>query len=424
IGDAKRISQILINFANNAVKFTEQGGIVLRVSEQENDGEQIRLCFEVEDTGIGIAPDKLPLLFRPFQQIDGSMSRAFEGTGLGLAISRNLAGLMDGTVEVRSRPGQGSVFSLTLPLRLGVAQEDAGRVEETPPVPAGESGAARKIWNLEGQSILLVEDNPINQEVVLGLLEMVGAQVTLASDGGEGVRLLETRAFDLVLMDIHTPNMDGFEATARIRQNPRLAHMPIVALTANALAGDLERCLAAGMDDYIAKPIQPERLFAVLARYCRRKTAPDAVPGHDSGTPIREDDARLLARVAGIDGIDSESACARLLGRRDLYAQLVRRFVAEGPGMRLAIENAHRNDNHRATVDAIHSVKSVLGLLGAGALERCCVTLQQHFAQGTQNDNEVADFIEELTALLQRLRACHEGASSSHDEGNAVLFDP
>ena len=413
VGDAKRISQVLINFANNAVKFTERGEIVLRAVERGRDGERVRLRCEVEDTGIGIAEDKLPLLFLPFQQLDSSMSRQFEGSGLGLAISRNLAELMDGTVGVGSRPGQGSVFWLELALPLGAVADDGGAFaapfeRSGRPRHGDEPAAMAAGWSLHGHSILLVEDNPINQEVVQGLLEMVGAQVTVAGDGAQGVRMLETRAFDLVLMDIHTPNMDGFEATAQIRKNPRFARLPIVALTANALAGDLERCLAAGMDAYVAKPIQPERLFAALARYCRPNAAPApeapaAAPGGDGKNGGGAGEDELLARVAGIPGIDAETAISRVLGRRDLYAQLVRRVAGERSGMLPTLENALREGDRRTMAETIHSAKSVLGMLGANALQQRCVELQQRFREGSETDADMAGFICELAALLQRL---------------------
>ncbi|MDR1935729.1 MAG: response regulator [Candidatus Accumulibacter sp.] len=438
VGDAKRISQILINFANNAVKFTERGEISLRVIELGRDAERIRLRFEVEDSGIGIAEDRLPLLFRPFQQLDGSMSRQFEGSGLGLAISRNLAGLMDGAVGVSSRPGQGSVFSLELALRLGTSAQDAGTagavsfmplMPPDPHRPAQGSGFAAppptvskeaeepEDWGLHGNSILLVEDNPINQEVVQGLLEMVGARVTVANDGAQGVRLLEDRSFDLVLMDVHTPNMDGFEATARIRKNPRFAQLPIVALTANALAGDLERCLAAGMDAYVAKPIQPKRLFAVLARYCRKDAAPEsaaAAPEENDGNESRapaasanaSGDDELLARLAKIPEIDAEAAISRLLGRRDLYAQLVRRVAGEAPGLLQTLAKARRDGDRHTLAEAIHSAKSTLGLLGADALQQRCLELQQDFAEGTETDAGVGDFIAGLEAMLVQVSAC------------------
>ncbi|MDR0440875.1 MAG: response regulator [Candidatus Accumulibacter sp.] len=407
IGDAKRISQILINFVNNAVKFTERGRIVLRATGLGNDGERIRLRFEVEDTGVGIAPDKLELLFRPFQQLDGSMSRSHEGSGLGLAISQNLAGLMDGVIDVRSHPGEGSVFSLELALRPGVSA-DRDTADEAPPASPEDATAAEAGWDFSGSAILLVEDNPINQEVVQGLLEMVGARVIVAGDGAEGVRLLETRPFDLVLMDIHMPNMDGFETTARIRRNPRLSGVPIVALTADALAGDPERCLAAGMDAYIAKPIQPERLFAALARYCGKDAEPAQESGHGgcgrgAEFPGEEEDA-LPARTAQIPGIDVEGAISRLLGRRDLYARLIRRVAGEAPDMLSALETARREGDCRAMAETIHTTKSVLGMLGANALQERCVELQRQFDAGTWNDAGAAEFISELDALLQRLR--------------------
>jgi CheY-like chemotaxis protein len=434
VGDAKRISQILINFANNAVKFTERGEITLRVIELGRDSERIRLRFEVEDTGIGIAEDKLPLLFHSFQQLDGSMSRQSEGSGLGLAISRNLAELMDGTVDVRSRPGQGSVFSLELALRLGDSPERTVVEGGISPVPVdpltqppleGVSTVAVEEVSLSGNSILLVEDNPINQEVMQGLLEMVGAQVTVAGDGAQGVRLVETGSFDLVLMDIHTPNMDGFEATAQIRKNPRFARLPIVALTANALAGDLERCLAAGMDAYVAKPIQPGRLFAVLARYCRKNAAskdesPTVAPGGSEknapgATPPGpgEGDNEMLVRVSRIAGIDAEMAISRLLDRRDLYAQLVRRVAGESVDRLLAVENARRGGDRNALIETIHSAKSVLGMLGANALQQHCAELQRRFDEETETEADLVDFTTGLESLMRHLRDAVNGETPS-----------
>ncbi|MDR1709756.1 MAG: response regulator, partial [Candidatus Accumulibacter sp.] len=390
VGDAKRLSQILINFANNAVKFTERGGVVLRAAELGREGETVRLRFEVEDSGIGIAEDKLPLLFRPFQQIDASMSRPFEGSGLGLAISRNLAELMAGAVGVVSAPGEGSLFWLEIALRRNLSEGAPGG-GEVPAPPAPGEAAAPGDWGLRGRSILLVEDNPDNREVVRGLLEMAGARVAAAGDGAEGVRALETGAFDLALMDIHMPNMDGIEAAARIRANPRFARLPIVALTANALAGELERCIAAGMDACVTKPIEPERLFATLARCLpeaaalgerpangnaagrtpggeRPADAAAASPAPGDTEEASEADEALFARAAAIPGIDAPAALARLLGRRGLYARLIRRVAAEAPARLAALEAARRDPARLA--EAIHTAKSTLGLLGAESLER------------------------------------------------------
>ncbi|MBS1155147.1 MAG: diguanylate cyclase/phosphodiesterase & domain with sensor(s) [Proteobacteria bacterium] len=416
IGDSMRIGQILINFANNAVKFTEQGEVMLRVRQLDRSDGQITLRFEVEDTGIGIAEDQLPLLFSPFQQLDGSMSRRFEGTGLGLAISRNLAVLMAGTVSVSSQPGQGSVFALELTLRIADpispspdAPIELRNLEAGDPAHAHRKDApdAFESWDcLAGHAILLVEDNPINQEVVHDLLEMVGAQVTIASDGLQGIQLLRSQPFDLVLMDIHMPHLDGFEATAAIRKEPRFAALPIIALTANALEGDLERCLAAGMNDYIAKPIHPDQLFTTLARYLLVRPAPEEAsnPGKNAspGPHSAKDDA-ILAGLAGIAGIDVEQALARMLGRRDLYAQLACRIAAERSDMVGKLEAALHEGDRDAMLERVHSAKSILGMLGADALQQRCVDLQKRLLEGAPVEDDVAAFAADLATLLQRL---------------------
>ena len=532
LGDAIRIGQILINFANNAVKFTDRGDVVLRVGALTRDDGEISLRFAVEDSGIGIAEDKLSLLFSPFQQVDGSMSRRFEGTGLGLAISKNLAELMGGAVGVSSRPGYGSVFWLELTLPLGesgapaptpaalrgrralvvddnaqardelvkalralsfavdavgdgaqavefvaladndnraydvafidaqmpgldgdqVAEKigvlplrasaprlilvagdapnpaDDGRApfaaqiakpltpstlfatvvglfdphysrpEPSPGAPAG--------WEaLAGRSILLVEDNPINQEVVHDLLELVGARVSIASDGEQAIRRLAEQRFDLVLMDVHMPVMDGFAAAAAIRKDPRHATLAIVALTANALGGDRERCLAAGMDDYIAKPIDPDQMFPTLLRHL-----PPAKPSQAAGGEKRQaadagETETIVAALAMIPGIDAASAISRLLGRRDLYAKLARRIVAERGDLLTQLEQAVRSGDRAAQAALIHGAKSMLGALGANDLQRRCVALQTKLrASEADVTEEIAAFSADFATLLQRLK--------------------
>ncbi|WP_263771413.1 PAS domain-containing hybrid sensor histidine kinase/response regulator [Propionivibrio soli] len=402
IGDAKRIGQILINFANNAVKFTDRGSVTLRVLVCPLDTETVRVRFEVEDTGIGIAEDKLPLLFAPFQQLDGSMSRQFEGSGLGLAISRNLAELMSGVVGVSSRPGQGSVFSLELPLRRGVANTPAsGGVSSGSRADAGNvlSGGECVV----GRSILLIEDNKINQEVVQDLLEIFGARVTVADDGEQGIRLLDAKDFDLVLMDVHMPNMDGFEATAEIRKNPRFAALPIVALTADAMEGDPERCLAAGMNDYIAKPIQANRMFATLARHLPENTAGQRIGEATATDNESTETAILLARVADIPGIEVKQALSRMMGRRGLYAQLVRRVTGERMGMAETLQSAVMRGDRTAVIETLHGAKSILGMLGADDLQKRCVVLHQSLSNGSAAEDDVSSLADDIAALLRRL---------------------
>ena len=403
IGDAKRIGQILINFANNAVKFTEQGQIVLRVLQHGRSGGRIRLRFEVEDTGIGIAEDKLQLLFCPFQQLDGSMSRQFEGSGLGLAISKNLAELMNGSVGVSSRPGQGSVFSLELSLPVDSAaahpEPSSGQLDPTTvsvSVPFADAEC------LHGRSILLIEDNKINQEVVQDLLEMFGAKVTVAGDGLQGIQLLHGQSFDLVLMDIHMPNMDGLEATAEIRKNPKFAQLPILALTANALEGDLERCLAAGMNDYIAKPIHPDQMFSTMARHL---PAVGETPSgkHMPPLSIQSGNEEILSRLAQIPGVEVAHAVSRMMGRKDLYAQLACRISAERADMVEKLGAAVRKGERDAMIEIIHGAKSILGMLGADVLQQRCIHLQRRLGAGDAVEGEVALFLTDLTSLLQHL---------------------
>ena len=547
VGDSIRISQILINFANNAVKFTDRGEVVLRVRAVDRAGGKITLRFEVEDTGIGIPEEKLSLLFFPFQQLDGSMSRRFEGTGLGLAISRNLAELMGGKVDVESCPGRGSVFSLELSLtvddpvgstllpagewrhkRLLVVDDNAAargqivellrtfslHVDETDRVSAAIemiadqdreghpfdvvlidwkmpgingleaaerirllslrrtpslvlmiSGAqelpesvdrsffdavlakpvtpseltdamlrvfdperARKIeaqmggsgWEcLAGCAILLVEDNPINQEVVHGLLEMVGARVTIASDGLQAIRFLNNQPFDMVLMDVHLPVMNGFEATREIRNDPRFAALPVIALTANALEGDRERCLAAGMNDYIAKPIDPNQMFPTLIRHLPEHPALMQVPREDRPLVVRqaaipesarpkqiEEDA-ILAGLTMIPGIDVASAVSRMMARRDLYVRLACRMAAERADLVEQLDQALGKGDRLAVVELIHGAKSLLGALGAEAMQRRCVDLQRALqADETIEElaGEIACFSADYAVLLKRLK--------------------
>ncbi len=406
IGDVKRISQILINFANNAVKFTERGRVALRVGECARDFGQVRLRFEVEDSGIGIAEENIAQLFNPFQQLDGSMARAFEGSGLGLAISRTLAGLMRGCVEVRSRLGEGSVFSLEVPLRIGVAAS-------LPTLPArtgevvSEAKATEEMGWLTSRSILLVEDNAINQEVMHDLLEMFGARVTVAGDGRQGIRCLQTGSFDLVLMDIHMPALDGFAATAEIRQEPRFDKLPIIALTANALEGDPERCLSAGMNDYLAKPIQPDLLFACLKRHLdvpEGQKEADVLPAEAAGRDrLDSGDEQAFSALSAIPGIDVTQAVSRMMGRRDLYVRLARRLVDERSDLVGRLDAARQAGDYGSVRELVHGAKSLLGMLGADELQRRCVDLQRQFAEGCVEEGEIARFAVDLAAMLTRL---------------------
>ena len=280
-GDPLRLGQVLINYTTNAIKFSERGSVTVRV-QQADAGANAQTCllrFEVCDTGIGLSREEAGKLFQSFQQADTSITREYGGTGLGLAICKQLAQLMGGAVGVESEPGRGSTFWFTA--RVGVLDEHAARTDGTiAAAPARTASGAEGYPSLKGASILLVEDNTFNQQIALEMLEEAGCVVCLAHHGLEALDLLAKATFDCVLMDVQMPVMDGLQATRLIRLDPRLAGLRVLAMTATATSEDRERCMAAGMDDFISKPIQPASLCQAVARWLpvRSEPAPAAVP--------------------------------------------------------------------------------------------------------------------------------------------------
>ncbi len=264
-GDATRFTQALLNLASNAVKFTEAGTVALDVQVVERRDARIRVRVEVRDSGIGVPPEVLPKLFGAFEQGDTSTTRKYGGTGLGLAITRRLAELMGGEAGATSTHGVGSTFWFTAWLGVGRAVHAA---DALPP----DEGRAEDILRRDfaGAGVLLVEDEPVNQEVAKLFLLDVGLDVAIAGNGAVAVEMLRDAGFDLVLMDMQMPEMDGLEATRLIRRIPGRENVPIVAMTANAFAEDRAQCMAAGMDDFLSKPVEPDRLFSTLLRWLRR----------------------------------------------------------------------------------------------------------------------------------------------------------
>jgi PAS domain S-box-containing protein len=259
-GDPTRLRQALLNFASNAVKFTERGGITLRARLLERQGEQLLVRFEVEDTGIGIPADACASLFQAFKQVDASTTRKYGGTGLGLAITQRLAHLMGGETGVESEPGVGSTFWFTARLSAGQATIGA----ESPTLSAPERAIRR---HHAGARILLVEDDSMNQEIACELLKETALHVDIAENGRQAVAKATSTNYALILMDMQMPEMGGVEATTIIRTIPDRRWTPIIAMTANAFDEDRERCIQAGMSDFIAKPVDPEILFNTLAKW-------------------------------------------------------------------------------------------------------------------------------------------------------------
>jgi CheY-like chemotaxis protein len=257
VGDPTRLRQVLTNLVGNALKFTAKGEIVVEAQVASRDADAMAVHFSVRDTGIGISVEQQRKIFEPFVQADSSTTRRYGGTGLGLTVSMRLVEMMGGRVWVESEPGRGSCFHFTA--RLGVSKKPASTEPAAEALPGEErAGVSRKI--------LVAEDNPVNQIVAVRLLERRGHVVTVAANGREAVAAVERERFDLVLMDVQMPEMDGFEATAMIRQAETGTgrHLPIIAMTARAMKGDEERCRVAGMDGYLPKPIRSPDLYAIV----------------------------------------------------------------------------------------------------------------------------------------------------------------
>jgi two-component system sensor histidine kinase/response regulator len=339
VGDPLRLEQIVLNLVGNAIKFTSAGSVELHVSLPASSDAHARILLEVADTGIGMSPEEISSLFQPFSQASMTTSRTHGGTGLGLALSQRLAEAMGGRITVRSRPGSGSVFSLGL--RLGRGLGPGGQGEPSP--------AADTPRNFGAASILLVEDDPLNAEVVRELLFAVGLSLRLARNGREAVNLLTEagpKAFDLVLMDLQMPLLDGLAATREIRAMPGFATLPIVALTAHALEHERQACLAAGMNDHVAKPFEVSRLHALLERWL----------GADAG------DAAELPALPGI--IDVDTAMRRFGGNAQRYRHWLARFVEEAPAVAPAIRQALAADRREEAAEQAHSFKGTAGTLG------------------------------------------------------------
>ena len=385
-GDPLRLVQILVNYADNAIKFTKQGRIAIRARKIGEDATSCLVRFEVQDNGIGMSEEEKAKLFQPFQQVDTSSTRQYGGAGLGLAICRQLAGMMqDGEVGVESTPGQGSTFWFNVRLYK------AGQ----PFCTENESGTDKRPAAISGARILLAENNLFNQQVATEFLENVGATVCVAQNGKEAIDLLAHECFDCVLMDIQMPVLDGFETTRLIRADPALAGMPVIAMTANASEEDRERCLTAGMNDFIGKPFRPDAFYAVIAKWLARQ--PQQTPA--SGAP-----AASVAKGAwaGDPEIIDFAVLAELVGGdRPKMREFARKFLASARQDMTEVEAALERKDLAVLCALGHHLKSPARMAGAMGFAHLCQALE-HSADVEQ----ARSIVSQLRPLLERIKEC------------------
>jgi two-component system sensor histidine kinase/response regulator len=427
-GDSDRLRQILSNLINNAIKFTQKGRVQLVVRPEPASLDRDLLRFDVIDSGIGIPADRLDRLFKTFSQVDSSTTKKYGGTGLGLAICRQLAELMGGQVGVESTPGVGSTFWFTARLTRarGSTPSTAQPCKQGGPVSGIQPACNGEAAHFDGARILLVEDNEVNRMVASHLLAGAGLVCDFASDGRKAVEAALKTPYDLVLMDCQMPEMDGFDATRVIRREEagaglpgRKARLPIIALTANALKGDREHCLEAGMDDYLSKPLRPDELLRLIGEHLSRTPRAHASA---SSPPLAvaepEPAAQAIESPAGASPaapLDLEPFMKRCRGNRDFARQVLGKFQEQAVETLTALLGALQARNAELTVRSAHSLKGMAATISAEALRQAAAVAE---ARARSFDWPAVE--KQLDEIRAQIDECHDFISLTFQEPGAT----
>ncbi|MDH3577653.1 MAG: ATP-binding protein [Gammaproteobacteria bacterium] len=383
-GDPFRLRQVLVNLIGNAIKFTEKGSVQLRVTAIDDDADHMNFYFEVADTGVGIARENQQVIFDSFSQEDGTTSRRFGGTGLGLAISLQLVEMMGGQICVESESGQGSVFSFTLRLKASRESEFSTSARSLQKGIFKLKDKSAAVGLLRGR-VLLAEDNAVNQAVAVGMLAAMDVEVVVAKDGNETLERLLCESFDAVLMDCQMPELDGYQATQAIRQLESKSGekpVPIIAITANALSGDREKCLSAGMNTYLSKPFTGEQLYTALSKYLDRvETSPlQVVKDHmaeESDAPDSQP-ARQPIDPSVLDALFE----LQQAGSPDLVKEVVQAYLESSRELATKLHAAIELADAEGVVASAHTLKSSSANVGALKLADLCKTLETAVREG------------------------------------------
>lgn len=389
-GDPGRLRQILLNLLGNALKFTEKGEVFLRVVLLGTGQTQLELRFEVIDSGIGINERIQKNIFEAFTQADGSTTRRFGGTGLGLAISRQLVQMMGGRLDLESTEGEGSIFYFNAFFREAIQKENVQQQEQ------------KTLTDQYEATVLVAEDNPTNQIVVRGMLEFLGCRVDMADTGKKALQAACSKQYDLIFMDCQMPEMDGYEATGRIREQLEKdgrMNVPIIALTAHAMQGDRERCLKAGMDDYLAKPFSEKGLAEIISKWLGRESTAKRKQGQSqqkAGEEKAVNDSIDMQVIKNLRQLQQA-------GKPDFVTQLISTYLSASPKTLEKLRVSVEEKNQTAFFKAIHSLKSASASLGANRFSSLCVEAEEQvYREGMEKSGELVSNIEKEFLLVRQ----------------------